>query len=371
MVLSVLLTLWQWFAAMRFPLHAYMPPSSFAPGVSLLKPLKGVDSETKKCLESWLAQAYTAPTQILFGVASGEDPVCELVRQLIRDHPNADAHLVLCPENLGANPKVSTLIQLERLVRHEVVIVSDADVHVAADFLAQIVSPLRDPGVALVNCFYQLKGVVNLAMRWEAFAVNADFWSQVLQAQMLKPLDFAMGAVMVTRRKQLEQIGGFQALMDYLADDYQLGNRIAGSGGKIVIAPAVVSCLSAPQSTRAVWLHQTRWARTIRACQPVPYFFSILSNATFWPMAWLIASPTWAVAGMAGLSLGLRSVIGAWCERKLSGRVDSASFWLGPAKDMLQVVVWVSAFLGNHITWRGNRYRVGTGGKLIHIGQGE
>jgi ceramide glucosyltransferase len=364
-LLSLVLTLWQWLAAARFPLHQRVETASFAPGVSLLKPLKGADAETAKCLRSWIEQDYLGPVQILFGVASPEDPACEVVKRILAEHPKSDAHLVICAENLGPNPKVSTLIQLERHVKNEVVMVSDADVFAPPDFLSQVVRPLQTPGVGLVNCFYRLEGAKNLAMRWEAFAVNADFWSQVLQAQMLKPIDFAMGAVMVTPRAQLEALGGSHVLVDYLADDYQLGNRIARSGARIAICPVVVDCLTSPMTFGEVWAHQTRWARTIRVCQPVPYFFSILSNATLWPLVWLAYAPQVPVLGAFAACLCVRMAMGAWCEGKLARRIDATSVWMGPVKDLLQVIIWARAFVGNHITWRGQRFRVLRGGKLV------
>ena len=133
-------------------------------------------------------------------------------------------------------------------------------------------------------------------MQWEAIAINADFWSQVLQSRSLKPLDFALGAVMATRRQHLQEIGGFAGLVDCLADDYQLGNRIARRGHSIALSPVVVECWSAPMGWAEVWKHQLRWARTIRVCQPAPYFFSLLSNATLWPLLWLIVKPAAPVA---------------------------------------------------------------------------
>jgi ceramide glucosyltransferase len=364
-VVSLALTLWQWLAAARFPLHRRTQNAQFAPSLTLLKPLKGCDAESARCLRSWLEQDYTGPVQILFGVASAEDPVCDIVRQVMREHPKADAQLMICAETLGANPKISTLFQLERLARYEVIIISDADVFAPSDFLRQTVVPLEDPAIGLVNCFYRLEGATNLAMRWEAFAVNGDFWSQVLQAQMLKPLDFAMGAVMVTPRKQLEAIGGCTVLVDYLADDYQLGNRIARNGAQIAICPVVVDCLSSPMKGRQVWAHQTRWARTIRVCQPGPYFLSILSNATLWPLLWLAYARSSTVLLFTGSALVLRAIMGAWCERKLTRRLDLYSGWIALIKDLLQVMVWANAFIGSHITWRGQRLRVLPGGKLV------
>ena len=293
-LLSFALALWQWVAARRFPLHRRVTDLSFAPAITLLKPLKGCDATTVESLQSWFNQNYAGQIQILFGVADASDPVCKIVRELIEKNPGRDAQLVVCAESPGANGKVSTLIQLERLVKHPLILVSDADVRVPPDFLANIVAPLRDPKTGLVNCFYRLANPATTAMRCEAVAINADFWSQVLQSTNLKPLDFALGAAMLTRRKLLEEIGGFAALANCLADDYQLGHRIAQRGHRIALCPVVVECWDAPMNWRDVWKHQLRWARTIRVCQPVPYFFSILSNATLWPLLWLIASLVWS-----------------------------------------------------------------------------
>jgi ceramide glucosyltransferase len=219
-----------------------------------------------------------------------------LCANLSQAHAGVDARLVDCPKLLGANAKVSTLIHLQSDAKYEVIAVSDADVHVPSDFLAQAVVPLENPKVALVNCFYRLPSRSRWrllfdpdaqAMRMEEFAVNCDFWSQVLQARSLKPLDFALGAVMITTQTRLRQIGAFQSLVDYLADDYQLGNQIAKAGGEIVISPVVVDCRSAPMTMHDVWSHQLRWARTIRVSQPVPYFFSILNDSTLWFSLWL------------------------------------------------------------------------------------
>jgi ceramide glucosyltransferase len=387
--LSLGLVVWQFVVAMRFPLHSRVASPGWAPPVTLLKPLRGADGETWRCLESWLKQEYAGTVQVLFGVASADDPACEMARRLAAERPERDAQLVLCSESLGMNAKVSTLIQLQRVAKHELVVVSDADVHVPTDFLANIVAPLRDDDVGLVICFYRLANPATLAMQFEAIAVNADFWGQVLQARCLKPLDFALGAVMATTRQRLESIGGFELLVDFLADDYQLGNVIARQGGRIVISPVVAECRESPKSWREVWQHQLRWARTIRACQPLPYLFSILSNATLWSLLWLIASIASTVdssaittvrgvltdmttvdllpkASVFVLAIWLARILSAMClESKLSrSRPNWAFFWLVPFKDLLATAVWAFSFLGNSVEWRGQRYRVRSEGKL-------
>jgi hypothetical protein len=272
-------------------------------------------------------------------------------------------------------------------------------------------------------------------MRWEAIAINADFWSQVLQSRSLKPMDFALGAVMAIRRNPLAEIGGFEALADCLADDYQLGHRLVRRGYRIALCPIVVECWSAPLDWRAVWKHQLRWARTIRVCQPVPYFFSILSNATLWPLLLLAVKPPPLACAFAlacclvriltalnlqqrlnhPLPLNLRSPEtgrrfplspsegeragerglllpeGSGAQSASNGRgvlspggraspvqpphqapqtparAPLRYSWLIPLKDLLQAAIWLLAFLGNRVEWRGQQMRLRRDGTLERL----
>jgi len=393
-LLSLALALWQWIAARRFPLHRRAAETGFAAAISLLKPLKGCDATTAESLQSWLNQNYSGRTQILFGVADANDPVCEIVREIIAKNPDRDVQLVICGGSLGANAKVSTLAQLEKLARHDFILVSDADVRVPPDFLASIVAPLCDEKVGLVNCFYRLANPTTTAMRWEAVAINADFWSQVLQSQTLKPLDFALGAAMLIRRSALAEIGGFLSLADCLADDFQLGHRIAQNGHRIALCPVVAECWDAPMNWRGVWKHQIRWARTIRVCQPLPYFFSILSNATLWPVLWLaselfrlsatavqstqldpfrcfetqIASLEGIVSAIAFLLI--RIGLAQNLQRRFTPERNLVSpFWIVPVKDLLQAVIWFCAFAGNTVEWRGRKMKLRRDGTLENGGR--
>ena len=369
-LLSIGLLLWQWTVARRFPLHRRITEFSFAPPITLLKPLKGCDATTSDSLQSWFQQQYAGPVQILFGVANANDPVCEIARELVRSNPDRDAQLIICGESPGVNAKVSTLIQLERYAKYELMLISDADVRVPPDALANMVVPMGDEMNGLVHCFYRLANPATLAMRCEAIAINADFWSQVLQAASIKAVDFALGAAMLVRRKALTQIGDFRSLANCLADDYQLGHRIAEKGYSIALCPVVVECWESPAGWGYVWRHQLRWARTIRVCQPLSYFFSILSNATFWPLLWLIVS----LATSAGpcISLGavacllIRIVVTQRLQRRFTPeRTLVSPFWLVPVKDLLQVALWLGAFGGNSIEWRGQRMKLRKDGTLI------
>jgi ceramide glucosyltransferase len=369
-LLSLALLLWQWLVARRFPLHQRVTDASFTPDVTLLKPLKGCDAATEDCLRSWFAQHYGGRVQILFGVASAEDPVCTIVQRLQKEFPDRDAQLLVSGPLTGTNAKVSKLAQLEPMAKHDLFVISDADVRVPPDFLANVVAPFAlhpsTPPCALVNCFYRLANPSTAAMQWEAIAINADFWSQVLQSRSLKPLEFALGAVMAVQRKQLREIGGFDALKDCLADDYQLGNRIAKLGYPLELSSVAVECWSEPMSWGAVWKHQLRWARTIRVCQPGPYFFSILSNPTLWPLLWLLVCRTPLALAFACVAFLARILLARNLQYRLTRAGAPLSWlWLVPIKDLLQAALWLTAYAGNTVEWRGRRLRLRRDGTLV------
>jgi ceramide glucosyltransferase len=393
-LISVGLLFWQFCAALRFPLHARVTDKSFAPAITLLKPLKNFDEHTAACLRSWLAQKYDGPVQVLFGVAEEDDPVCFVVRELLKEFPDRDAALLITGESLGTNAKVSTLVQLFRRAKHDLICVSDADVCVPQDFLANAVAPLHDDGTGLVNSFYSLANPTTFAMQLEAVAINADFWSQVLQSNALKPQDFALGAAMITRRALLKKIGAFESLLDFLADDYQLGNQISKTGARVELSPLVVECWDKPMTFRDVWKHQLRWARTIRVSQPLPYFFSILGHTTLWitllalfanlggfpllpdsllheqvlSLRWQsLLAPLhvpWVLVIFAAV-LAMRAGIASHLQRRLTRKPRAAGWTVVVAKDFLGVAVWAAAFLGNTIEWRGTKFRLTRGGRLV------
>ncbi len=363
--LNLGILMWQTWAGWRFPLHRRRDMAPAAAAATVLKPLKGLDSETRHCLQSWMEQDFTGSLQFLFGVAVPDDPVCQLVRELQATHPGLDIQLVICPESFGPNAKVSTLIQLEGLAKHPVVVISDADVLVPPDCMRQLLAEFHDQQIGLVNCFYALANPATTALRWEAVAINADFWSQVLQNLTFAKMNYALGAVMAIPRDTLRDMGGFRAVVDYLADDYQLGNRIFKQGKKIVLSPVVVECWTPPQSWRQVWSHQLRWSRTIRFCHPVGYGLSVLSNATLWPLLWLAFCPGLLPAAALVASLSLRAASAAWLQFRLTRHwAHLPHAWLAPVKDLLAFALWLISWTGRDVIWRGQRFRIQHRGRL-------
>jgi ceramide glucosyltransferase len=190
----------------------------------------------------------------------------------------------------------------------------------------------------------------------------------VLQGIALKEMHFALGAVMGVKKSTITQLGGLQFLLDELADDYRLGRRINEEGLKLALCNIPVECRGDEFGFREVWEHQVRWARTIRFCEPWPYFFSVLGNATIWPLAWFAMERSLQAGSVLGAALAIRLVTAASSYSKLCSNVKGANpFWLAPAKDILQLFLWAAAFLGNKVKWRGELFRVAPGGKLIRL----
>ncbi len=363
--LGVALVCWQWACGLRFPLHRRSRPLRDPAGVTVLKPLKGWDEETRQCLESWLDQDYLAPIQILFGVDADDAAAREGIHNLLKDVPEDRARLILCDRDIGPHPKVAKLVQMLPQAQYSIIVVSDADTWAPRDFLAQTTPLLDDVAVGMVNCFYCMPKPTTLAMHWVSIAINADFWTQVLQSNSMRPQDFALGAVMITRGREIDEIGGFASYIDYLADDYQLGHRIAGLGRRIQLSPLVVECRSSPMGWRDAWNHQLRQARTIRACHPALYFFSITNNVTLWCALWLLAGP----GTLASISVGLAQLVRIATALHNEYRLCPATLswrhvWMIPIKDLLHSAVWACAFMGNKVRWRGELFRIRAGGRL-------
>ncbi|MCF7709043.1 MAG: glycosyltransferase [Verrucomicrobia bacterium] len=365
-LLNIGLGLWQWLAGRRFGLRRRRHVDEQLPCVTVLKPLKGKTTETRRCLKSWFQQYDTKKTQLLFGIADPYDPVCDVVRELMNEFPDHDSSLVICNDERGKNPKASNLIQLLPHAKHDILIVSDADVVAPPELIEQTVSLLSNTGAGLVNCLYYLGNAENIPMKFEAAAVNGDFWSQVLQNLSFASQDYALGAVMVLRRDTIEQIGGFEAVADYLADDFHLGRLVHAAGLEVRLSKVPVECRAPMTGPAGVWRHQVRWARTIRASRPLLYAFSGVQNGTLWPLLLLSVNQSASAAAIAIACLLVRIVSACDLQRLITrSRLRTWNLLMPLVKDIIQPIILFSAFSGNTIEWRGKRYKIDASGRLI------
>ena len=336
-----------------------------APGVTIFKPLKGLEPDTRECLLSFLNQDYQ-PFQVLFGVADPQDPVVPLIRALLEEAPHLEAELVICPESLGHNPKISSLRQMEDRARYDLWVIADGDVRVAPDFLARVAGAFIDPGVGLVTCPYRAGQAHTVGAVLEALNFSADFIPSVAIAYYLEGIRFALGATMSLKRRTLQEIGGFKALADYLADDYQLGYRVAQAGYQVRLLPLVVETVNPKESFPEFLAHQLRWGRTLRVCRPKGYLAYGITHALVYSTLLGLAtgfSPTALTLILAALAVrgGLAYFSAQIC---LKGSLAPRDFLLLPLKDFLSCGIWLASLRGNHITWRGKQFRITAAGKL-------
>jgi ceramide glucosyltransferase len=341
------------------------PPPATGPGITVFKPLKGLEPLSRECLTSFLTQDYH-PYQVLFGVRDPESPVLDLLGELQRAHPRCDLEVVICPEDLGLNPKVSTLRQLMPRARYDLLVIADGDVSVGPDYLAHVAAAFREPGVGLVSCPYRAGSGHTLGSTLEALTIAGDFIPSVAVANYVEGIRFALGATMALTRQALAAMGGLAPLADFLADDYQLGFRIAETGLAVKILPYVVSTHNPELSFRGYLAHQLRWARTYRVCRPAGYLAYGITHALVYSLIILAAAgpAPWAW-GLAAATLVLRGVLAGFSERRcLKGELPLWGFALLPVKDLLAFGLWLGSFLGDRVAWGGRTYRVTREGKL-------
>ena len=359
----------QLLAAWRFLRRSSLDaPSAGAarPPVTVLKPLKGPGVELDANLESFCRQDYPA-YQIVFGVEDARDPAVEVVRGLMRRFPHVDIALAIGHED-GANRKVANLVHMMSHARHDVLVLSDADIRVRPDYLQRLVGPLADPTIGLTTCLYRGHATSGLPAIVESLLVNTDFLPMVLMAQWVQRFRYAYGASIAFRREALDAIGGFEALRDQLADDNVLGRRIAEAGWRLRLLPYVVETVPDSRTMRDVWRHHLRWARTYRVCQPLGWFATIIIQTTLWGVLAVLAThgaPVgWLALGTALLLrlVGLRGIAGM-----LRDTDTMRHLWLVPLKDLAYSGVWLASWLGRTVDWSGQLLRVLPDGRMVPI----
>jgi ceramide glucosyltransferase len=345
--------------------------TSFAPPVSILKPLRGTDPEMYENFRSHCLQDYPE-YEIIFGVSDANDPAIEVVKRLQSDFPQIPILLVVCGKDLGANIKVSNLAQVLAHARYEYLVVSDSDIRVERDYLLRVLAPFEDPGTGLVTCLYRGVASPTLGSRLEALGISTDFAPGVLAARQLEGnIRFGLGSTLAFRRPALDTIGGFEALVDYLADDYELGARLTARGLKGKLSEVVVETFLPAYSFPEFVEHQLRWNRTIRASRPWGYIGLLFTFIFPWSLLALLcargATWVWGVFSAAVLARTLCAIVIG--RLVLKDPQVTRSLWLLPLRDLIAFLLWLGSFAGKSITWRGKRFHLQDGKLIPHAEQ--
>lgn len=361
-------------AACTFLASRRSPLAPFAPGVSILKSLKGNEPGMIEAFRTHCRQTYAGEYELLFGVSSLDDPAASTVKQLQQEFPSRSIQLVECPFRLGTNGKVSTLAQLEAYARYDFLLINDSDITVSPRYLERVMAlfaPEKDRKtrnqVGLVTALYRGRAQASLASRLEALGIATDFQAGVLLSRMIEGgLSYGLGSTLAIRREALKEIGGLLPLVDHLADDYELGARVARAGFRVALSAEVVETSIPTHSWSSFIDHQLRWARTVRDASRWGYRGLIFTHGLGWAMLNVVVSGLspmsfWLLGLSFFLRLSLAMVVGA---QVLGDHQVLPGLWLLPFRDLVAMGVWIAGFAGNTVVWRGVRF-VLKDGKLL------
>jgi ceramide glucosyltransferase len=352
-------------------------PMSLAnsPPVTILKPLHGTEPDLYANLASFCRQEYPAPVQVVFGLADPADPAAGIVRRLIADFPDRDLELVINARRHGANAKVSNLINMQPVARHETIMIADSDIVVPPDYLINVAANLGQLGVGLVTCPYRGVGATGFWSRLAAAGIDYHFLPNVLVGLKLGLATPCFGSTIALTRTALTKLGGLQSAADQLADDYALGMAARRAGMHVAIAPFMVAHVCAEQSLRELLLHDIRWARTIRAMDPFGFAGLAITHAVPLALIGFLLGGLTPAALVVAAALACRFALQAELHRLFQlgngWNISQGHFWLGPIRDVLSFIVFVASFCGRGVEWRGRRYGVRDDNTLARYGEAE
>jgi ceramide glucosyltransferase len=340
---------------------------AFAPDVSILKPVKGIDPSMYAGLASHCRQHYAGRLEIVFGVSSIDDPAVAEIERLRAEFPACAIRLIECRERLGTSGKVSNLIQMLRQASYDFVLINDSDIRVGPQYLARVMAPFADERVGMVTAPYRGITAERGATLWaklEALGISTDFFPGVLAARKLeRGIRFGLGSTLAMQREVLMKAGGLEPLVECLGDDYEMGARIAAAGYKVELVPEVVETTVPAYGFRGYVDHQLRWARTVRDSRKAGYLGLAITYAVPWAMMACVASgfALWSftllsVVALARVSVALTVGVGILRDGQVL-----RDLWLVPLRDCFALVFWVWSFAGDTIVWRGERFRLKNG----------
>lgn len=340
----------------------------FLPPVTILKPVKGVDAESFENFSSFCEQDYPC-YQLVFAVASADDPVIPVIRRLMDAYPTVAIDLVVDSRIYGPNYKVCNLIHAFAKARYDFLIVCDSDIRVGPRYLRKVAAPFHDPAVGLVTSLYRSPRVGTIPTALEAMGFTTEMIPNVMAALRLEGLTFALGASMAVRREALLKIGGFPALVDYLADDYQLGNMVYRAGYRLELSGYFVESVMKRESLSGILSRQLRWARTMRASRPGGYLASGITQPAPAAILALLVSGFSVSGWLAFMMLGMSRLVCGFVFSRVFVRDNlfPRYFWLLPLRDLLAFATWALSFLGNRVVWRSHVFRVLPGGKIREV----
>jgi len=340
--------------------------TGFAPDVTILKPVKGVDARMYAGLASHCRQQYAGHFEIVFGVGGVDDPAVGEIERLRAEFPDCDLRLVVCPQRLGASGKVSNLVQMLAEAKYGQLLINDSDIRVSPHYLTRVMNGFASAQVGMVTALYlgQTDAAPSIWSRLEALGISTDFMPGVLTARRLEGgVRFGLGSTLAISRAALEAAGGLVSLVDSLADDYELGARIAQAGFRVELCDEVVETAIPAYNLRDFCQHQLRWARTTRDSRRWGYLGLGITYAIPWAAVNCVASglATWSF-GLLGLAVLVRVAVALSVGLAVLGDEQVLrDLWLLPIRDCFGLGFWAWSYASDTIIWRGERFHLRKG----------
>jgi len=344
------------------------PPAKswYSPPVSILKPVRGLDREAYENFASFCRLDYPQ-YEVIFAVADSDDPVVPLIEKLQADFPGCSIRLIKGVPRMGANHKINSLCRLVQEAKHDVLVMSDSDVRVGADYLRVVVAPFADPQVGVVTGFCRCVTGGGIAADLYTLGMYLDSVPVALLARKLEGgMRFAFGWTMATTKRHLSEIGGWEAMANYHSDDFELGDRMVRRGYRVELMGEPVWMVFPQETIGQYFRHELRWSIGLKNVRPTAYPWLLLTHGLPWTVlaATLAATAGWPgiaaahVLAYLGLRLALAWTTGTW---GLGDREVWKKLWLVPLRDSIGFMVWLAGFFSKRILWRGLPYRVKNG----------
>jgi len=343
-------------------------PSGFTPAVTIFKPICGMEQRIDENLRSFCEQDYPE-YQIIFGLHGNDDDAIPVIQKIIEDYPQLDLEMIIDTRLHGSNHKVSNLINMFPAAKHEILVVSDSDMRVRKNYLHDVVAPFANTANGAVTCLYSGRTDDGVPSKLNAMFINEWFLPSVLISDALKDISYCLGATMAVRRKILTDFGGFEALANYLADDYMLGQMVSERGYKVHLSHSIVENLSYEPNYKSLFLHELRWARTLRSAEPLGYLGTFLTDTLIVSsftafFALLFTQHTFLPASILGITITARILLHLQVKSALELN-GIGSLFLIPVRDVMSFIIRIVSYMGNSVEWRNHTFSVDDDG-LMH-----
>ncbi len=333
-------------------------PRSFPP-VSILKPLKGLDDGLFDNLESFCKLDYPQ-YELIFALQNQNDPAYKVAKKVKEKYPSKNITIVVEHCNEGLNPKVNNLIPAYKRAKYDLILISDSNVRVGKGYLADISQHMDDPSVGLVSNMIRGVSGRSLGAHMENLHLNSFIVGSVCFLDRYLKMPCVVGKSMLMRKAELEAIGGFRSVKDFLAEDYIIGKRIHGLGKRVVLSGHLINNVNEYWGVNRFINRHTRWGKLRWQIGGAKYFSELACNAVFMSCVPMVIMPLSKVSLLLAATVGfLKIVHDFYIGNKLRADMNPLLYLLSPVKDLIIGFIWFVPVLSNTVAWRGNRYIIG------------